>query len=141
MKKIILIMLGLSISLVATMERNSTTGIVTDSVTTLQWQDNTALTNQTWADAIIYCEGLVLSGYSDWRLPNINELTSLIDYTYSNSTWFFPAFVSDPSLYYWSSTTDVRYSGNAWFVHFHNGLQYRYDKSNSYYVRCVRAGQ
>src|SRR6185295_7572041 len=34
----------------------------------------------TWCGALAYCEGLTLAGHDDWRLPNVMELVSLVDY-------------------------------------------------------------
>ncbi len=45
------------------------------------------------------------------------------------------------SSYYWSSTTNANNSGNAWNVNFNNGNVNNNNKSNSYYVRAVRAGK
>jgi len=45
------------------------------------------------------------------------------------------------SLVYWSSTTYAGNSDAAWYVYFSYGSQYYYNKTNSNYVRCVRAGQ
>ena len=55
-----------------------------DPATNLTWQDpqkdayNTADTGVIQPDAIRYCEELVLGGYNDWRLPNIDELRTLV---------------------------------------------------------------
>ena len=69
-------------------------GTVTDSATGLVWQKcsngmnatscSGSVSTLTWSSAITYCEGLTLGGRSDWRLPNINELGSIIDYTKSS---------------------------------------------------------
>jgi len=139
MKKILLIMIGLSISLLADFSRHNDTQIVTDNETGLQWQDNESV-RKTWQGAIDYCENLTLGSYEDWRLPNINELTSLLDdskYDPSIDT----VFLHTDSNYYWSSTTRANGSSHAWFVFFYNGYQNHYNKVNNYYVRCVRAGQ
>ena len=56
-------------------------GTVTDNDTGLIWQQgnvNNILGN--WDYLIGYCEGLSLAGQTDWRLPNIKELKSIIDY-------------------------------------------------------------
>jgi len=114
-------------------------GTVTDSSTGLMWQQETA-GRMTWENAISYCEDLVLAGWSDWRLPNRNEIQSIVDYaTYfpAIDTIVFPGMVWDGV--YWSSTTSASNSGYAWFVCFEIGaiLNY-YSKSHTYYVRAVR---
>ena len=77
MKQILLIMLGLSIASYADLTKSG--NIVTDSSTELQWQNDAIGSTMTWTAAITHCEGLVLDGQSDWRLPNIKELNSLVD--------------------------------------------------------------
>jgi hypothetical protein len=62
-------------------------GTLTDNVTGLAWQQEDDDVQRNWEDAITYCEGLSLAGYSDWRLPNIKELKSIVDisvYPYRN---------------------------------------------------------
>jgi hypothetical protein len=140
MKKIILIMLGLSVGLMADMVRDNTTMIVTDSATNLQWQDDENL-DRNWTSAISYCdENVTLGDFTDWRLPNINELTSLRDNTKPDEKWIDPAFLFTASNYGWSSTTYASNTSFAWIVSFRNGRQYYFSKANSYFVRCVRAG-
>jgi len=139
MKQILLIMIGLSISLLADFSRNNDTQIVTDNETGLQWQDNESV-SKTWKSAIDYCENLTLGSYEDWRLPNINELTSLVDDSKSNPS-IDTVFQYTASNLYWSSTTYARDSLNAWLVDFSNGYQYNVSKYYNFYVRCVRAGQ
>jgi hypothetical protein len=58
---------------------NNGDGTVTDNRTGLVWQRvNSAA--MVWTSAASYCDSLVLGGQSDWRLPNIKELYSLIDF-------------------------------------------------------------
>lgn len=35
---------------------------------------------QNWCEALAYCENLTFAGHDDWRLPNIRELQSIVDY-------------------------------------------------------------
>ena len=76
--------------------------------------------------------------FIDWRLPTIQELLTLVDYTKSNPA---SKLKDTKSNYYWSSTTYFGYTSDAWVVYFGNGTQYLRDKSNSFYVRCVRTGK
>jgi len=140
MKTIILIMLGLSL-LQADYIRDDTKDIVLDTSTNLMWQDdNDAKTLQkNWEDAITYCEAKTLGGYSDWRLPNINELSLLADRSLSSSPVLSSSFDNVIDDFYWSSTTYVSVPTQAWNVLFSVGYTYRTDKTTANrFVRCVR---
>ena len=58
------------------------------------------------------------SDYSDWRLPNIKEIESLVNYGVSNSaSWInLNGFTNLNSSYYWSSTTYRGSPTRAWVV-------------------------
>lgn len=123
---------------IASVYTDNGNGSVTDAVTTLMWQKQDDGTTKTWEGAIAYCQGLTLAGYSDWRLPNVKELSSLVDdsrYSPSINTTYFP---NTQSSSYWSSTTYSYDTALAWFVNFHIGYTNYSDKTNPYYVRCVR---
>ena len=80
-------------------------------------------------------------GFSDWRLPTIKELDTIVDLsrTYpSVDTAYFP---NTKASYYWSSTTSADYTGSAWRLYFDYGYGNDYAKSSSSYVRAVRGGQ
>jgi len=57
-------------------------GTVLDAKTRLLWTQvatkQTTFDKDTWAQANAYCSSLNLSGYSDWRLPTVNDLRSLL---------------------------------------------------------------
>ena len=150
-KKIGWIGFFLCASLLGAPYTDSGIGTITDSATGLIWQKCSAglgttlgncstgsISSYTWSSAISYCEGLTLGGRSDWRLPNFNELGSIIDYTKSsNPTIDSTAFPNTQSSYYWSSNTYAQSTNSAWFVRFDNGyVGYDY-KSGYSYVRCV----
>jgi len=140
MKQILLITLGLSVALLADFTKSG--NIVTDNTTKLQWQDDAIGSMMTWAVAIEHCENLSLDGHSDWRLPNIKELASIVDDTKVLPSIDNTVFQNTTSHLYWSSTTFAGNSSYAWSVYFNDGSQ---NDSNyetySVYVRCVRAGQ
>jgi hypothetical protein len=123
-------------------------GTVTDNLTGLMWtKDAQQIPGKlNWQAALDACNNLVypISGvYEDWRLPNKNELLSLIDHND-----MIPAlppghpFINVVlSSYYWSSTTHADY-GAAWGVGFFSTCNvYEGGKSNSIYGWCVRGGQ
>ncbi len=123
---------------------NNFNGTITDNETSLIWQQDP--THDTWENALVYCENLYLGGWSDWRLPNIRELESIMDENRAYpaiNTEYFPDY-SDES--FWSSTTDDGISSFAWCVSLSVGRVYSDFKSNYYidysrYFRCVRGGE
>jgi len=87
---------------------------------------NTLKTN----DAAQYCFDMVYGGYSDWYLPAKDQLNTLYGQKATVG-----GFIANN---YWSSTESSTNSG--WSQSFINGGQYSYyDKTNAYYVRCVRS--
>ena len=144
MRVIFLILIGLSSVINAgNFSRNS--GIVSDNAANLEWQDdysdnNNSIKQTTWQSAIDYCEALTLDAKSDWRLPNLNELISLVDDTKFNPS-INMVFQNTNSKYYWSSTSLSYLHDGSWIIRFYSGGQ-RYDiKNANNYVRCVRVGQ
>lgn len=118
--------------------RDNNNGTLTDEMTGIMWQQETTLKVMTWDQAVDYCKGLNLGGYTDWRLPTIEELKSVVDYTRFDpaiNVIYFPNIISNP---YWSSTTNAYYMKHVWCVHFFHGYDYYYNKDNSYYVIAVR---
>ena len=116
-------------------------GTVTDTDTGLMWQQTDAGTMR-WEEALTYCETLELAGHNDWRLPNINELQSIVDYSAFDpciDMIIFPAGVTSDS--YWSSTTNAIDTTWAWAADFSYGYTLSYDKMWFWSVRAVRGGQ
>lgn len=79
--------------------------LVLDHINSFFW--NTAYTGaKSWMDALAYCENSTHAGFSDWRLPNINELLSLVNFKKENPASNFP-YAGNNFRYdaWWSSTT------------------------------------
>ena len=117
-------------------------GTVTDTVTGLMWQQEEAGV-MTWEAALAYCENLELptGKYTDWRLPNRNELQSLVDYSQYGPAIDIVRFPEAESPACWSSTTYASNTDYAWYVSFRSGDVYYGYKSSNYDVRAVRSGQ
>jgi len=139
-------------------------GTVTDKLTKLIWMKNASNVSavgfgvKTWADALTAAATVANNSFGltdgskagDWRLPNVRELQSLIDYafyspalpnTLGTDKWAEGnPFKGVQSSYYWSSSTYAFYTPYAWYVNFYDGDVAYNDKGNSYYVWCVRGG-
>lgn len=139
-------------------------GSVTDNLTGLIWLKNANCTDTvngvamingklTWMEALQWsihlkdgnCSLADASREGDWRLPNITELESLIDaQQYQLLSPDHPFETVQPG-FYWSSTTDVNFVGNAWVVDMMFGGRVESGpKSSEYfgsYVWPVRGGQ
>ncbi|GAH49924.1 unnamed protein product, partial [marine sediment metagenome] len=57
-----------------------------------------------WEGAIIVANALDFAGFSDWRLPNVRELMSIVDYGRVNPTIDLAKFPDTHGSWYWSST-------------------------------------
>ena len=117
--------------------------VVYDNLTGLMWTKSAAHgSRKTWPDAINYSKNLVYGGYSDWRLPNIKELASLLDLSKES----LPLPDGNPfvgvhlNYYYWTSSTRADSTGNAWCVHTVDATIAVYSKIFNNYVWPVRAG-
>lgn len=104
----------------------------------------------TWQQAFIRADAVNAgtqgwnAGYADWRLPNINELRSILELGCSNpsinTTQFPPASTPNSSIF-WSGTPVAGYSVLPWSVSFALSSDNWTSKLNTYQVRLVRAGQ
>jgi len=122
-------------------------GFVTvDNVTKLMWITNPVDAGvggtYNWTGAIAACEGLAYAGYSDWRLPNLKDLLSIMNYQNMNPAVNVTAFPGTQNDYYWTSTTCSNVLANVWIVNFAlGGVSNSGSKgAASNYVRCVRGG-
>ena len=129
--------------------RGSTTdngnGTVTDNFTKLIWlKDANCFGNIQWANALSNCNTLNSgecgltdgSVEGDWRLPNVRELNTLVDYGQdtpalpSGTYNYFTRLQSD----YWASTTNAGSTGNAWYWEVAQGYMYYESKTRYNHV-------
>jgi hypothetical protein len=123
-----------------------TAGVVIDKTTGLMWQQKTQL--MPWEAAKCACGQLVLSGYTDWRLPSFVELITIVDYAQNpdrNGTGttlpatnlaVFPDTEIDG---YWTTTARAAQK-DIYAIDFIDGrvIQYTDLGAGDSYFRCVR---
>ena len=136
---------------------------ITDSTTGLMWEklsDDGGIHDRDnrydWANAtavkVAALNAAGYAGYSDWRLPSVEELQSIINTDYSAPT-VSPAFNTGcapsctvlncsctVSSFYWSSSSAAAGPSYAWFIDFGDGHRTANDKTEPIYVRAVRGG-
>jgi Protein of unknown function (DUF1566) len=130
---------------------NNGNGTATHKRTGLIWQRCSV--GQTWTGSS--CSGTenyytynqaiaitsIFAGYSDWRVPNANELLSIVEYgTYGSAINLIP-FPNTPSTWFWSSSPLASDTIYAWAVGFNSGYSWGAGKYYGYAVRLVRGGQ
>lgn len=119
---------------------------VLDRETGLVWHKSPDGTSRAWSTAQDRCNRqLIVGNRMGWRLPTIQELTSLVDPSVSGPGPLLPAghpFTTVQASSYWSATTFATDTGDAWIVDFHGGfIALRADKEAELLVWCVRGGQ
>ncbi len=127
-------------------------GTVTDAGTGLMWKQcaegqsgadcaGGAAVGIAWGQALRAAAAADFAGHADWRLPNKNELESLVERSCAGPAINARYFPNTPSTPFWSSSPSSYASYHAWYVHFANGKVhdgYKYEPNR---VRLVRAGQ
>ncbi len=120
--------------------RDAAKEIVTDHLTSLVWQDSSvnATSLYTLNEANNACNVLTLGGWSDWRLPTIEELRSLVDKGTASSAKMSNAFLHVSDDDHWSATPYDLFAIQSWSIDFFtggDGVNAQGDRLN---VRCVR---
>ncbi len=134
--------------------RDNGDGTIYDAGTRLIWQKCIAGTSGTncstgneigfnWESAINYCQSLSLGGRGDWRLPNINELVSIIDYNFvypAINTSYFPTKPNVNNSLYSSTSSPTATTTSSMSIDFREGIlswAWKTGPSAAYVVRCV----
>ena len=139
-------------------EMKTNDGGLQDATKTYQWYNTDTSTNggtvgyenggnntQAFTQAI---NSKALCGYTDWRLPEKQELHSIINYGKIDPVIDSAYFPNTVSSYYWSSSPVAHNINHAWMVDFYAGNDRDYfgnfgngngGKGDSLYVRLVRS--
>jgi hypothetical protein len=123
---------------------NNGNGTVTDNATGLMWLENPSSLFVTWSKtlgaAIGECEQFSRAGHTDWRLPNINELFSIINRGREYPACYYDLYTDRFSYPYWTSTSVYGINNSFWTISFTRG-EVSYDQSsNAHDMWPVRGG-
>ncbi|GAG72432.1 unnamed protein product [marine sediment metagenome] len=120
--------------------------VVIDNATGLMWPTDmldfgcNRGEKEIWEVALSTIYVLNFAGFTDWRVPNINELLSIVDYSEYNPSIYTEFFPYTPALPFWASTTDTNSTDEKWYVHFLKGHSARDTKDRlPYNIRAVRS--
>ncbi len=100
---------------------NNGDGTITDLATALMWSQADSRSGLNWSNALAWVQARNATnylGFNDWRMPNIKELESIVDYSRSpattgtaaiNTNYFTCTTITNEASqtdypYYWSST-------------------------------------
>lgn len=124
---------------------------VTDPKTGLQWAR--CAIGQTWSNGA--CQGAATAlawqsaagqaaantpdGKAGWRLPNVRELLSLVDFSQAGLAIDAARFPNTAAMAYWSDTAAAMTSGSGWQVDFFTGASMVKPRTGTAAVRLVRA--
>jgi len=116
---------------------------VIDDTNRMMWQDSQENEKVllTQDHAIEYCEKLNQSGFSDWKLPTVEQYKTVIDKSRIRAQLMInKAFRYALADDYWSSDrTWIRNFGQyGYYVFFKSGSVYYQNRTYPKYVRCVR---
>lgn len=114
-------------------------GITYDSGTGLLWQDNTNVTQDrfTYAQAEQFCASLKIGEYSDFRIPTMRELHTIVDYRYHDPAML-KGFKHVESEDFWTSTPYAYRNGDFWTIDFKKGTTEPTGERYSKNLRCVQ---
>ncbi len=111
------------------------------------WDTNTSsctgsISAYSWENSLAAAQSYSFADRSDWRLPNVKELTSIVEESCYDPAINISMFPNTEASFYWSATPyGYTLYNKSWNVNFDGG----YNKSNSKdydaHVRLVRGGQ
>lgn len=125
--------------------------VISDLATALMWAavGNAAGCNNgntiNWASGIAYATNLNFAAFTDWRMPNLKELLSIVEYDAALWVAVQPVIQQPPFSFtirdeYWTSTALIFDSTRAQCVDFSHGHMAWAWKTGLAYLRCVRKG-
>lgn len=139
MKYLFLILIFVSI-IEAKLIRKNSVDVVYDTQTNLMWVDSISVVKlqKTHEESILYCDNLIFAGYSNWRLPELEEFTTIVNKK-NHKNYIAYAFKYNLPTGYWAKKAHWR---TFWFyadyMNFISGTGYYDSRHKTKFVRCVR---
>ncbi|MEO6423080.1 MAG: DUF1566 domain-containing protein [Candidatus Nitrotoga sp.] len=95
----------------------------------------------TWEQSLALANDAALASGKSWRLPDVKELSSIVDASFGNPAIDTNAFPGTPATPFWSASPVENNSSKAWYVMFYGGFMNTYVCGGKLQVRLVRSGQ
>lgn len=91
-----------------------------------------------WQQALQLASDYSEDGYTDWRLPNIKELNSIVDRSCWSPAINSEVFAGTPAAMFWTSSPNEFRADAAWVISFDEGEVRNLQKDSNAQVRLVR---
>lgn len=117
---------------------------VIDKKNKLMWQDTKSNINDLVShyDAPKYCEKVTMGGFTNWRVPSVEEYKTIIDKTRKDEIMINRAFTFILPDDYWAADNTWRNFGKwGYYIFFKSGTAYYENRTYKKLIRCVRTMQ
>jgi hypothetical protein len=114
--------------------------VIIEKYSGLMWERRGSNVGTTWnliEDHINFLNSSKFGGYDDWRVPTIEELSSLMK-NYNSNIYISNLFQSDIGVI-WSSDSVLTDSELSWYANFNVGRCLTSSINTKYYVKAVRS--
>lgn len=123
---------------------DQTDDVVLDKETGLVWERYPHSVHSSWSDACASCYNLELAGRKGWRLPSVEELTSLVDMNGDGTGCKLPSghpFIIYPGPFFSKNKVEDPFTGGVWLLELGWGVVIPVPEGGNEAVWCVRGGQ
>lgn len=100
---------------------NNNNGTIADTVTGLMWQAGDG-GEMSIENAIVFCDSLILGGYTNWRLPSAQESFSILNLQNANPAMNTTYFTNTGAEYWWTSERQANDTNKIWCTNAGGGM-------------------
>ncbi|MBN2523567.1 MAG: TIR domain-containing protein [Bacteroidales bacterium] len=115
--------------------------VILDQATQLMWQKSGSIKRIKYQEALDFIKNInnkKFAGFSDWRLPTLEEAMSLMEFEQKNDDLYIDPIFGADQRYIWTCDK-VRGEESGWIVYFDYGRCNGYDFDIVNFVRAVRS--